>query len=90
MTAEQFVSRVVTVIVNPFILLLFGVAVLVFLSGVFRYIAGSNSDEARTTGRSHIIYGLIGMFIMVSVFGIIHIIVGTFNISNDSISQLGI
>jgi hypothetical protein len=48
-------------------------------------VAHSDNEEARDTGRRHIISGLIGLFIMFSVFGIIRIILGTFGISETDV-----
>ncbi len=66
-------------------MLLFAVAVLVFLYGVFTYMKDSASEDARATGRQNIMYGIFGMFIMISVFGIINVIMNTIGVSpNDT------
>jgi hypothetical protein len=52
-----------------------------FLWGGFLFIRGADSEEDRNVGRRHMIYGIIGMFIMLSVFGIINILLGTFGIA---------
>jgi uncharacterized membrane protein YidH (DUF202 family) len=64
-------------ILNPIIILLFALAVLIFLYGVFKYVRKSDSEDERETGRRHMIWGVIGMFIMISVFGIMNIIINT-------------
>lgn len=83
--ALAFIHKINQVIINPIILLLFAVAVLVFLYGVFSYIRESDSEDGRATGARHILSGVFGMFIMISVFGIIHFILNTIGVSpNDS------
>lgn len=77
MDIDQFISKLADVIVNPIIRLLFAVAIVVFLWGIFQYIRGAGNEEARATGRRHIIWGLIGLFVMVSVFAIIRIVMST-------------
>jgi hypothetical protein len=59
---------------------MFAVAFVIFLWGVAQYIRNSNSPDANKTGRDHMIYGIIGMAIMVSAFAIIKIVIGTFDI----------
>lgn len=74
------VDKINQIIINPIIILLFGLALLLFLWGVLRFITGMESDEARTTGRRHMIWGVIGMIIMFGVWAIIGVIRGTFGI----------
>lgn len=79
--AITFIHKVNQVIINPIILLLFAVAVLVFLYGVFMYVKDSDSEEGRATGGRHIMYGIFGMFIMISVFGILNVVMNTIGVS---------
>lgn len=74
------ISRINKVILNPLIGLMFAVALVVFLFGIFQMIAKSEDETARETGRRNIMYGVIGMVIMISVYGIIRIILGTFGL----------
>jgi hypothetical protein len=62
-------------ILNPVIYLMFGFAIMFFLWGVVDMIAGANNEEKRATGRQHMIWGIVGLFIMLAVGGIIQIIV---------------
>lgn len=80
MTLDEFLILLADEIVNPIIALLFAVALLVFLWGVFQYIKGSDNPEQRKTGTQHIIWGLIGLSIMVSAYAIINIALNTFGI----------
>ena len=77
MTIDDFLGKLGTVILNPLIKLLFVAALIVFLWGVLQYIRKAESEEGRTTGRNHIIWGLIGMTIMVAVYGILDMLVNT-------------
>jgi hypothetical protein len=77
---DQLIASINKYIINPFIGLLFVLATVWFLIGLARYyLAGSPEDRA--TGHQHMIWGLLGMFIMISVFGIMHIIINTFGIN---------
>lgn len=74
---NSLIGRIVDNIVQPGVTFLTALAVLYFLYGVFVFIRNSASDEGVTTGRNHIIWGIIGLFIMVSVWGLIGIICTT-------------
>lgn len=76
------------IVLNPVIILLFAVALIVFLYGVFKYVLNSDSDEVRETGRRHMIWGVVGMFIMMSVFGIMSIIINTVGSSPAEIKEV--
>lgn len=71
--AVSFVNKVKAAILYPLISLLFGIAFLVFLWGVFEMVKGATSEEARTTGKKHILFGVIGMLVMLSAFALLQI-----------------
>ncbi|MDQ5912329.1 MAG: hypothetical protein QG568_544 [Patescibacteria group bacterium] len=81
--ALAFIHKVNQVIINPIIMLLFAVAVLVFLYGVFEYMKNSDSEDGRLEGQRHMLSGVFGLFIMISVFGIIHLILNTIGVSSQ-------
>ena len=58
-----------------------GVSVVVFLWGIVEFIAKFDSEEVKERGKRNMFWGLIGMFIMFGVFGIIRLILGTFAIT---------
>jgi len=74
---DQFLGRVYSAILDPFILLLFAVALVVFLWGVMGFVQNSEDPAARKDGISHIIWGTFGMFIMLSFWGLLNFIQGT-------------
>lgn len=85
---DAIITAVNVNIVNPLIILMFAVALIVFLWGVVQYVAKGGDDKAIETARMHVVYGLIGMFIMVSAFGLIRIVLGTFGISKTNIDKI--
>jgi len=68
-------------IINPLIALMFVFATVSFLAGVVKFYIASSEEKDRTTGHNLIKWGLVGMFIMVSVFGIMKIIVNTLGVN---------
>ena len=83
-SALALIHKINAVIINPIIILLFAAAVVIFIYGVFEYVKDSGSEDARSTGQQHIISGVFGIFIMISVFGIVQLILHTVGASSDS------
>lgn len=68
---------------NILVPLLFAAAFIVFIWGIFQYfIMGGHDEEKKEKGKSLMLYGLIGFFLMVSVWGLVNILTGTFNLRN--------
>lgn len=74
-------DAIMNIINNVLVPLIFAVAFLVFIWGVFQYFI-AKSEEAKENGKNLILYGLIGFFVMVSVWGLVNILVGTFSLNN--------
>lgn len=64
-------------IVWPILELLFGIAIVVFVWGVLQMVIHGDDQDARDKGKKTIVYGTIGLFIMVSAWGIIYIVANT-------------
>ena len=79
-TVIQLLAKINDSILNPLIALMFAVAIMYFLWGMFEFIKGADNSEARKTGQSHMIWGVIGLFIMVSVISILKIIINTLGV----------
>lgn len=77
MDADRLIANIKAEILNPIIILAFAVALLVFLYGVFKLIRSQASAEGLKTGGNHILWGLIGMAIMASAWGLINLICET-------------
>lgn len=79
MNIDQLLAKISTYIINPIIVTLFVLATIYFLIGLIRFFLPNESD--RETGKRHMVWGLVGMFIMISVFGIMRVIVNTFGVN---------
>lgn len=77
---SNILCRINEQIINPLIILLLGIAMLIFLWGGFVFIRGADSDEGRELGKRHMLWGIIGLVIMTSVFGILKIAASSFGI----------
>ncbi len=61
-------------LVNPLIGILVGIALIIFFWGILEFVANAGNEEARTTGKRNIIWGLLGFTIIFGVWGIIRIL----------------
>lgn len=82
-TAVAFVAKFNEVILFPIITLLVAVALLVFIYGAFQYIANSANPAARAEGQKHVMWGIVGMFVMLSAFAILSIVANTFGLKDE-------
>lgn len=78
--AYRFVDAITTYIVNPIVGLLFAAAMVLFMWGGVQMIWGAQTEDARETGKRHLFWGIIGMFIMVSVYGLLNLLTSTFGL----------
>lgn len=76
---ESLIDKILGII-NLVIPLLIAVAVVIFLYGVVKYITAGASEESRKEARSVMLYGIIGLFVMVAVWGLVNVLVETFNL----------
>jgi hypothetical protein len=79
-TISAIIDKISTHILNPLIVLLFALATVMFLWGVFQFIVHADDPEGRETGRRHVLWGVVGMFVMISVYAIIRITLSTVNV----------
>ena len=70
----DLIGKVVTGILNPLIYLMFSVAIAFFIWGIVVFIWNADNEEKRENGKQRIIWGLVGLFIMSAIAGIIEII----------------
>ena len=83
MTIQQFITNVNNAIINPLIILLFAVALIYFLYGVLVYIGNADNEEERRKGARHILWSIVGFFVMLGVYGIILLIINTFGLTSS-------
>lgn len=79
--AQNLLAKIEANILFPLMSLMGAVALLVFLWGVYEYVANAESDAGRATGRMHMMYGIIGFVVMFSALAILKIAAFTFGIT---------
>jgi len=86
--AQSFIEKINGVIVNPLVIVLFTFALVAFLWGVRGYITNADDPEARAQGAQHMLWGIIGMAIMLMSFTIVRIVLNTFGVDEQSKSEV--
>lgn len=76
---EKFLGKVVTQIINPFILLLSAGAFVIFIWGVFEFIRDAGDGKKREEGKQALAWGIVGLVIIFGAYGIINLALGTFD-----------
>ncbi|KKS70584.1 MAG: hypothetical protein UV43_C0058G0003 [Parcubacteria group bacterium GW2011_GWF2_42_7] len=77
---EEDVITPLRKIVDLLVPLLMVAAFVVFLWGIIKFITSGGDEEKKKSGKGLIIYGLIGLFVMVAVWGIVKLVAGTFRL----------
>ncbi len=78
---QDLVFRISAAIINPFLALVFGAAFLLFAWGVVQFLIELNvGGGEKNVAKSHMFWGLVGMFIMVAAYAIIRLIANTINV----------
>ena len=88
MTITAFLQKVDVVILNPLILLAFAVAFLYFVYGIVKYVSLDVADAGRKEAQNAIVWGVAGMVIMFSVYGVISFVLDTFGISKGDVKYI--
>ncbi len=71
----------IATILNTIIPVLIVLGVVYFIWGVVQYVIGGD-EEAKTAGRDKMIYGVIGLVVIVGLWGLVAIVRNTFGLSN--------
>ena len=75
--------RILQNVVDVAIPFIIGLAVLVFLYGLFQFVTAAGDEEARANAKNLIIWSVIAIFVMVSVWGLVNILRGTLNLDTE-------
>ncbi len=81
-TIPEYLRSITEFILVILVPLVFAVAFVAFIYGIFLYfIAGGADEEKRSQGKQLAIWGVVGFFVMVSVWGLVNVLRGTFNLT---------
>lgn len=71
---DDFVYGVASDIANYIIIIIVSLSLLSFLWGLARFILSAGSDTGREKGKKIMVWGLVALFVMVSLMGIVTLI----------------
>jgi hypothetical protein len=84
MDGKAVMSAIVGSIIDPIVLLIFSVGIFLFTWGLVVFLLKLDNPEERKKGVQHMLWGILGVFIMATVFGIINIITETFGLGDPT------
>lgn len=76
--SKVFAANLTSLVINPLILLLFSAGLLVFFFGLVEFMYGlQTGGERKENGKQHMLWGVVGMFVMASAWAILQVIART-------------
>ena len=84
-TSITTVSNSLKTLINSVFPFLFALATLYFFWGLIEFIRSSGDVKKHEEGRTHMIYGIVAIAVMASVFGLVNWIQGTLGLGGESI-----
>lgn len=70
--------------IDSLIALLVGIAILVVVYGIIKFIASGDDAAARKSGGAFMAYGIIGIFVMISIWGLVGFLDSSFTLSDPT------
>ncbi len=84
MTFKQFIGTgdtgIIGIINTVIVPVIFALAFLVFIWGVFKFVANAGDETKRAEGRQFILWGLLGIVVLFSVWGFVNLLLSTLGI----------
>ena len=77
---SDIMTRFKVYIIDPAILVVFALGFFLFIWGLIEYLMKLNEGGDNKEGKDHMLWGLAGMLVMISVYGIIVLLDNTFNL----------
>jgi hypothetical protein len=88
-TVSTFIDNIVKFMNGTLVPLIFALAFLVFLWGMFKaFILGGSDEEKQSEGKSLMMYAIAGFVIMVSLWGIVNLVAQGFGFQGKSIQDI--
>lgn len=85
MNLGEFFNNIIEIVDVWLVQLVFTLAFLSFFWGVYKYFfQGASDEKERQKGRQFVIYGILGFVIMLSVWGIVNLVMGTLGLEDGT------
>ena len=76
--ADALVQRIGKVLLGPVEMVIFAAGFLLFMWGLVKFMWNVGEGGSQSDGKQHMLWGIIGMFLMVSIWSMIALIDSTF------------
>lgn len=83
LTIGELMENLTEQILSPLIGILMTAALVAFFYGVVKYLAKLSSDKDRAAGKDLMIWGVVALFVMVSVWGLVNFIRSSLDLDNS-------
>ena len=83
MTFSSIVDKAIN-LANPFVGIIISVAVLYFLWGVAQFVLSAGDEKKVEEGRKTMLWGIIALFVMIAMWGLVALLLDTFGLYNTS------
>ena len=77
----------INAVINTIVPFLVGLAVLIIIWGVFNYISGAGDEERQGQAKQCIVWGVVGVFIMLSVWALVNVLVNSFDLKKTPLEE---
>jgi Na+/H+-dicarboxylate symporter len=74
---QNFLDTIMKIFINPIVMFIFSLGMVTFMYGLLEFMWKADYANAKETGGKHMMYGMIGMLIMVAVWGVIAMVTNT-------------
>jgi Kef-type K+ transport system membrane component KefB len=81
---ENSLDSIIHLLNSYIVPLIVAIAGVYFMWGLIKYVTNQDDEGNRTSARNMMIYGIIVLFVMISVWSLVNILVGTFNTGNNN------
>jgi hypothetical protein len=86
---NTFIERVVQFMNNVLVPLIFAIAFLVFLWGMFQtFILGGGDETKQAEGKQKMMYAIVGFVIMVSLWGIVNLVANGLGFRQENFNNI--
>lgn len=83
---KPYSDSIINLINGVLIPLLFALAFIVFIFGVFKYFFLHGAEESeRTKGKAFILWGIIGFAVIISVWGLVNLFTNFFSLNSNNV-----
>lgn len=82
---KSLIEAITDNVFNPLVGIILTLALIYFFWGVFKYIQSAGDETKRKEGITMMTYGIIALFVMVSVWGLVNVLQKTFELENTPV-----